>query len=330
MTPIMNGVILLNLGTPQAPTTPAVRRYLREFLSDSRVIDIHPVARFVLVNGIIAPFRAPKSAAAYREIWTDAGSPLMVHSEALTEKLASRMGQSARVVLAMRYGEPSIAAAFEQLDGCDRIVVLPLYPQYASSSTGTGLEAVFAAASAQLVVPSLSVVPPFYDHPAFIRALATVSRPHIQPDDHVMFSYHGLPIHHMPCTPCDQTTACPAPAGPRASCYRAQCYATTRALVDAMSMPNDWTVSFQSRLGRRPWIQPYTDEALDRLPKQGVENLAVMCPAFVADCLETLEEIGIRAREQFLAAGGKRLTLIPCLNSHDVWVEAVAELVTSP
>ncbi|MFT5685249.1 MAG: ferrochelatase [Myxococcota bacterium] len=325
----MIGVILLNLGTPQAPTTPAVRRYLREFLSDPRVIDIHPIARFFLVNGIIVPFRSPKSAAAYREVWTEEGSPLLVHSEALTSKVAARLGQSARVVLAMRYGEPSIPAAFEKLEGCARIVVLPLYPQYASSSTGTGLEAVFAAVSDRLVVPSLSVVPPFYSHPAFIRALATVSRPHIQPDDHVLFSYHGLPVHHMPCTPCDQTAPCPAPVGPRANCYRSQCYATTAALVEAMGLSDNWSVSFQSRLGRRPWIQPYTDERLEQLPGEGVKNLAVMCPAFVADCLETLEEIGIRAREQFLAAGGERLTLVPCLNSHDVWVEAVAELIAS-
>jgi ferrochelatase len=325
----MLGVILLNLGTPQAPTTPEVRRYLREFLSDPRVIDINPIARFLLVNGVIAPFRAPKSAAAYRTIWTEEGSPLLVHSEALTAKLAARLGQSARVVLAMRYGQPDIASAFDRLEGCSRIVVLPLYPQYASSSTGTGLEAIFATVSRRLVVPSFSVVPPFFDHPAFIRALAEVSRPYIQPDDHVLFSYHGLPVHHMPCSPCDQSAPCPPPVGPRASCYRAQCYATTAALVDALDLADNWSVSFQSRLGRRPWIQPYTDERLDQLPREGVENLAVMCPAFVADCLETLEEIGIRAREQFLAAGGKRLTLIPCLNSHDVWVEAVAELVAS-
>ena len=325
----MTGVLLLNLGTPQAPTTPAVRTYLREFLSDGRVIDIHPISRFLLVNFIIAPFRSPKSAAAYREVWTEEGSPLMVHSETLAEKLQGRLGQGSRVVLAMRYGQPDIPSALEKLSDCERIIVLPLYPQYASSSTGTGLEAVFSAASKRLVVPPLSVVPPFYNHPAFISAVAEVSRPHIQPDDHVLFSYHGIPVHHLPCTPCDPGTACPAPSGARAACYRAHCYATTAALVEALDLEDRWSIAFQSRLGRRPWIQPYTDVLLDEFPGKGIKNLAVLCPSFVADCLETLEEIGIRAEEQFTEAGGERLTLIPCLNSHDVWVEAVATLLSA-
>ena len=327
------GVLLINLGTPASPETGDVRRYLREFLSDGRVIDIHPVARALLVNLIIAPFRAPKSAHAYRAIWTPQGSPLLVHSEALAAGLAQALGQDWRVSLGMRYGEPSLGRALDALAGCGRIVVLPLYPQYASATTGTVLERLYALAAQKAVVPALSVVPPFYDHPAYVAATAAVTRPHIEDGDFVLFSYHGVPVRQLPCQACDQTAACPEPrsaggAG-QADCYRAHCYATSRSVAAALGLAaGQWTVSFQSRLGRIPWIEPYTDRVLETLAReQGVRRLVVLCPSFLSDCLETLEEIGIRAREQFLAAGGERLVLVPCLNSAPAWITAAAGLV---
>ncbi|MEL6347499.1 MAG: ferrochelatase [Myxococcota bacterium] len=322
---MMTGILLINLGTPDAPDTASVRRYLREFLSDGRVLDINPIGRAALVNLIIAPFRAPKSAEAYQSIWFDEGSPLMVYSNQLVDALQERVGERAKIALGMRYGSPSIPSAMAQLAGCDRIVVVPLYPHYASATTGTVLEMVYRHAAAMQVVPNLSVVPPFYDHPAYIAALAEISRPHIADDDHVLFSYHGLPVRQLPCQPCDQTTACPAPTGARASCYRAQCYATSRALAAALGLPEDrWTVSFQSRLGRIPWLEPYTDQTLEAMPEtRGIHKLAVLCPAFVADNLETLEEIAIQGVEQFTEAGGERLTTVPCLNAEPAWIDAL-------
>jgi len=323
------GVLLMNLGTPDEPSTPAVRRYLREFLMDGRVVDINPVARAALVHLIIAPFRAPKSAHAYQQVWTEAGSPLLVHSEALARGVQASLGQGYRVALGMRYGNPSLKSALSSLDGCTRIIVVPLYPQYASATTGTGLEALYQAVSGGLVVPHLSVVPPFYAHPAYVDAAAAVARPHLDDGDFVLFSYHGIPKRQLPCEPCDDDAVCPLPSGERSACYRAQCYATSRALAAALGLSDaQHTTAFQSRLGSIPWIRPYTDEVVEQLARErGVKRLAVMCPAFTADCLETLEEIGIQLREQFLAAGGERFALVPCVNSAPEWVAGTVRLI---
>jgi ferrochelatase len=330
------GLLLINLGTPDAPTTAAVRRYLREFLSDPRVIDINAAARALLLNAIILPFRSPKSAAAYRTIWDpERGSPLLYHSKDLAAGVAAALGDGWRVELAMRYGAPSIPAAIEALRAAavDRIVVLPLYPQYASSSTGTTVERVLGlVARAPTVVP-VDVVPAFHADPGFLDAFAAVARPHVAGVDHVLFSFHGLPERHMRAgdpsgAHCLAKDDCCAELGEvNRDCYRAQSYATARALAARLALPADrWSVSFQSRLGRTPWIRPYTDLVLPELAQRGVRSVAVVCPAFVADCLETLEEIAIRARELFRAAGGETLTLVPSLNATPAWVEAVAGL----
>jgi len=332
--PAKTGVLLLNLGTPRSPETGDVRRYLREFLSDPRVLDMAAPLRWALVNLVIAPFRAPRSAEQYRKIWTSAGSPLLVNGRALRDALAAELGASHSVELGMRYGEPSIAAALAKLrdSGVTRIVALPLFPQWAESSLESAVVRLREVA-ARGSYPPLECLGEFFDAPGFIAALAEISRPRLaafQPD-HVLFSYHGLPERHMRAS--DPTgkhclaspACCDSMVAANARCYRAQCHATTRALVAVLGLaPGGWSLAFQSRLGRDPWIKPYTDVRLGDLAKSGVKRLAVLCPSFVADCLETLEEIGVRAREQWRREGGEALELIPCANAHPAFVRFLA------
>jgi ferrochelatase len=331
-----HGLLLINLGTPDEPTTSAVRRYLREFLGDPRVLDINAVGRAALLNLVILPRRPAKSAHAYRSIWDPKrGSPLLYHSQDLAAGVAAKLGASWRVELAMRYGKPSIPDALAALEAAkvDRIVVLPLFPQYASSSTGTAVARVMELAQERWTVPALDFVPAFFDDPGFLGAFEHVARPVLAETrpDHVLFSFHGLPVRQITKTDSTGThcfatpTCCDTLANPH--CYRAQSYATARSLASRLGLAADhYTVCFQSRLGRTPWIQPYTDVLLDELPKKGIKKLAVLCPAFVADCLETTEEIGMRAVEQWKAAGGEELVLVPSLNATAPWIDAVAAI----
>lgn len=334
--PAKPGVLLVNLGTPDAPETPEVRRYLRQFLIDERVLDINAFARWCLVNLIIAPTRGPKSAEAYKKVWLDRGSPLLVHGRDLTEVVRTRLPEF-EVELAMRYGNPSIDAGLTKLRdaGCDELVIMPLYPQYASSSTGSSLDAVYRAASKLWNTPFFSVVPPFYDHPGFIDAFVEVAKPKLdeQKPDHLLFSFHGLPVRHLQksdpsgshCWASD--SCCDTIVSANRNCYRAQCFVTARMIAERLGMDeSDYTICFQSRLSDG-WVTPYTDDVLVEVAKKGVKNLAVMCPAFVADCLETIEEIGMRAEEDFTEAGGERLELIPSLNATPTWADAVASMV---
>ncbi|MGB1701344.1 MAG: ferrochelatase, partial [Nannocystaceae bacterium] len=316
--------------------------YLREFLMDGRVIDIHPIKRWILVNLIISTFRAPRSARAYQKIWREEGSPLLHHSRDLTKRVDDELPEWP-VVLAMRYGNPSIAQGLAELEarGCDHLIVMPLYPQYAASSTGSTVEAVCRQVQERWNTPFISVVPPFFAAPPFIKAFAAVGQNALErfAPDHVLFSFHGLPEHHMhkgdptgahclvrpDC--CEQAAADGATVGQQ--CYRAQSFVTARLLARELGLEDDgWCVSFQSRLGRREWIKPYTDHRVLELAKSGVKRLAVFCPAFVADCLETLEEIGMEAREEFREAGGEDLLLVPSLNATEPWVKAVCALVS--
>jgi len=334
----MTGVLLVNLGTPDAPTTGDVRRYLREFLSDPRVVDLPPLGRWMLLNLIILPFRPRLSAEAYRKIWTEDGSPLLVHGRALTALVAERLGPDTPVELAMRYGNPSIREGLGALmaRGASKIRVFPLYPQEASATTGSTLEKVYREAGRLPRVPELEAIGAFFDHPAFLRSWEQVARPALEEfrPDHVLLSYHGLPERQV--RKADPTgswclakdTCCNELVAENRHCYRAQCYATSKLLINVLGLSLEAvTTTFQSRLGRTPWIQPYTDVTLAALPGRGVKRLAVLSPAFVADCLETLEELGIRGRETFLAAGGEDFLLVPSLNATAAWVDAVVEIL---
>lgn len=332
----VNGLLLINVGTPQAPTQAAVRRYLREFLSDPRVIDIHPILRALLLHVVILPLRPRRSAAAYKKIWTEHGSPLLHHGLELARAVQEQLGAGWRVRLGMRYGEPSIHQALaELLPEIERLVVLPLYPQEASSSTGSAVEAVFAALSRLEVPPPVSVVERFFDAPGFLDAFVSHGAPVLARErpDHVLFSFHGLPERQIKKADASgrhcltHPDCCAKLVAENRHCYRAQCFATARLLAERLGISEgDFSVCFQSRLGRTPWIAPYTDHVLPELIAQGKRRVVVFCPAFVADCLETLEEIGLRAREDFLRQGGTSLVLVPSLNTAPAWVAEVVGL----
>ena len=332
------GCLLVNLGTPDEPTPSAVRRYLREFLGDPRVLTLPAPIRWLLLNLVILPTRPRRTAAAYRAIWTRQGSPLRVHSEALRDGVATALGEDFRVELAMRYGKPSIASALAALEraGVERVVVLPLFPQYASSVTASAAAEVTRVLQAASDPPLLEILGAFYDEPEFVSCWAALAREPLVDfgPDHVLFSFHGLPENQIRAS--DRTRGhclakpdcCSASGADIARCYRAQCVSTAERLRQALELPRDKTSSaFQSRLGPTPWIRPFTDEELPLLRKRGVKRLAVFCPSFVSDCLETLEEVGIRLREQWRSLGGEDLWLAPCLNGDPRFAEAVARWI---
>lgn len=331
----LTGVLLVNLGTPEAPETAPVRRYLRQFLGDPRVLTLPGPLRWLLLNLVILPTRPAKSAAAYRKIWTPEGSPLLIHSQALTAGVSDALGGDYRVELAMRYGQPSIERGLGALEaaGVDRIVVLPLFPQYASSVTASVSAEVMRVLDQQGDYPPIEILGAFHDDPGFIEPWAAFAGPDLASfgADHVLFSFHGLPEDQIRAS--DPTgrhclsseRCCDAPGASLRRCYRAQCFGTAAALAEALGLDHDqYSVSFQSRLGPRPWIRPFTDEVLPALSERGVKRLAVFCPSFVADCLETLEEIGLRLREQWTEDGGEALWLSPCPNGDRRFAEGVA------
>jgi ferrochelatase len=332
------GVLLIQLGTPNSPAVSDVRRYLREFLGDRRVLDMPRLPHWLLLHLVILPFRPRRSAAAYASIWTRNGSPLLLHSRGLAEAVGRQLGTGFAVELGMRYGEPSLREALIRLAQADvgRLIAFPLFPQHADSSTGSTLAHFFELAAGLWSGPEPSAIGAFYDHPGYIASMAALARASLgvfQPD-HVLFSYHGLPERQVRkgdasgsfCLSSD--SCCAAIGAANRHCYRAQCFATTRALAHALGLETErHSISFQSRLGRIPWIRPYTDQVLPELASRGIRRLAVVCPSFVADCLETLEEVGIRARHQWLDAGGEDFLLVPSLNAEPRWAEAVADMI---
>lgn len=331
----LTGVLLVNLGTPDAPDTKSVRRYLRQFLSDPRVVTMPAPLRWLLLNLVILPTRPRRSAEAYQKVWTAEGSPLLVHSRALARGVASELGDAYRVELAMRYGEPSIEAGLRALRAAavERVLVLPLFPQYASSVTDS------VEAEVERLVGRLGAFPPveflgaFFDDPGFIEPWAALAGPGLAEfgADHVLFSFHGLPEDQIRASDLQSghclssASCCDAPGTSLPKCYRAQCYRTADALTRALALDAETTsLSFQSRLGPRPWIRPFTDEVVEDLARAGHKRLAVFCPSFVADCLETLEEIGMRLTEQWREAGGEALWLAPCPNGDPSFAASVA------
>ncbi|HRJ46415.1 MAG TPA: ferrochelatase [Opitutaceae bacterium] len=327
-------VLLVNLGSPDSTAVPDVRRYLREFLGDERVLDVPAALRWALLEGIILRTRPKKSAHAYAEIWTEAGSPLIVTSRSVQQKLAAALGPDTPVYLAMRYGHPSVASVVAQIaaDGIAELLLFPQYPHYAMSSWETVVVRVMEEVARQAPRLRVTTVQPFYADADYIAALHAVSAPFLaQPHDHVLFSYHGIPERHLRKADssrahCTMVADCCATCSPaHATCYKAQCLATTRALVAKTGIPAEkHSVSFQSRLAGEPWLSPFTDHELVRLPKAGVKNLLILCPAFTTDCLETLEEIQGEGRETFLAAGGENFQQIPCLNDHPAFIDFLA------
>lgn len=328
-------LVLVNLGSPAAHSVSAVRRYLNQFLMDPYVIDLPWPLRRVLVSLIVAR-RAAASAHAYASVWWPEGAPLRVLSQRL-QKEVQAFWPKGPVVLAMRYGEPSLAQVLGDLakQGIEQLVLVPLYPQFADSTTTTVIEEAQRVIRSQRLSLRMTVLPPFYNQPEYLEALAASVQPYTgQGFDHLLMSYHGLPERHIRkadltkqhCLRADQ--CCNDAEGVvLARCYRAQCVRTSQGLASRLGLkPAQWSFSFQSRLGRDRWIDPYTDERLDELRAQGVKRLLVVCPAFVTDCLETLEEIGDRARTQFLSQGGVEFQLIPCLNDRAQWARALASL----
>ena len=329
------GVLLVNLGSPDSPAVGDVRRYLREFLMDCRVLDTPWIIRFLVVYFLILPFRPKKSAAAYREVWLPDGSPLVVISKNVRKKLQTRI--DIPIELAMRYQNPPIEQAVDNLlEHCiDEILLIPLFPHYAMSSYESAVEKTRSVLRKKAPAVNLVVQTPYFDHQDYIQALAASAREMLDRGfDHLLFSFHGLPERQLKKTDpsgshCLAANNCCIGNHPsHDTCYRAQCFKTAEAFVSTTGIPPEkFSVAFQSRLGRDPWLKPYTDLELSHLAKQGIKRMLVICPAFVSDCLETLEEIGMRAKETFIEAGGESLELIPCMNEHPLWLKTLENMV---
>ncbi|WP_153108902.1 ferrochelatase [Propionivibrio limicola] len=317
------GVLLINLGTPDEPTTPAVRRYLKEFLADPRVVEIPKLLWWPILNGIILNLRPARSAKKYASVWMPEGSPLKVHTERQTKLLRGYLGadgESLVVDYAMRYGSPSIPAVLDRLkaSGCTRILLLPLYPQYSASTTATAFDAAFGWMRTARSQPEIRTVRSFADDPGYIAALAasvrsfwqTNGRP--EPGSRLLMSFHGIPRFAID----------------KGDTYRDECVRTGRCLAEALNLNDgDYQICYQSRFGRAEWLQPYTAQTLQQLPGQGIRHVDILCPGFPADCLETLEEIAIEGKTTFLGAGGKSYRYIPCLNENDAWIRALSGLI---
>jgi len=329
------GIILMNLGSPDSTEVKDVRRYLNEFLMDERVIDYPYLARLLLVKGIIVPFRAPKSAEAYKAVWTENGSPLIALTKELRERLQARSEDV--VEIAMRYGNPTPKTAYDsllkQIPDLKEVILMPLYPHYAMSSYETAVEHMKKIYRENKYSFQLTIVPPYYNNEDYITALTESIKPYLEDGfDKLLFSYHGVPERHIVkgdvtgnhCLKSED--CCRVTSRAHQYCYRHQCFTTTELVTSALRLPKEkYELSFQSRLGREKWLMPYTAQRLSELPREGVKKLLAVCPAFVSDCLETLEEIAIRGKEIFLHAGGERFTMIPCLNTHPLWVAAIAK-----
>ncbi len=316
------GVLLVNLGTPAGSDVASVKRYLREFLSDPYVIDLPNPWRSLLVQGLIIPLRAKKSAHAYQQIWTDQGSPLLTNSLALKESLQNLLGPDYCVRLGMNYGEPNLVSALCELKQCQKIIVLPLFAQYSTAVTESILEKIRKISASEKISSKLAIIQDFYNHPAYIQALAQKIQPSLDESDveYLLLSYHGLPMRQLykisnPCKQCTDTP-CPMIQLDNKNCYRAQCFQTSRLVTEQLTLGKTKVITcFQSRLGRLTWTGPYTEHILEQLAAQGIKRIAIACPSFITDCLETLEEIGIRARNTWLTAPDREFKLILGLNN---------------
>ena len=330
------GIVLMNLGSPDSTEVKDVKRYLDEFLMDERVIDKPYFLRLLLVKGLITPTRAAKSAEAYKTIWWKEGSPLIELTRQLQKAIQEKFEEP--VEIAMRYGNPSPKAAYDKLmqqqPGIEEVILFPLYPHYAMSSYETAVEYMKEIHKKYNYPFKLTIIEPYYNNPDYINALAESIKPYIQkPYDHILFSYHGIPGRHVIKTDithnhCLQSANCCDVASPaHAYCYRHQVFTTTRLVTEQLNIPKEkFSISFQSRLGKG-WLEPFTDIRLEQMPKEGIKNLLILCPAFVSDCLETLEEIAERGKETFIHAGGEQYEMIPCMNVQPAWVQTVSGMI---
>lgn len=328
------GVLLVNLGTPDSPSVGDVRSYLSQFLNDPRVIDIPWLPRKILVNLIIVPFRASKSAKIYQKLWTDKGSPLLYHSNTVKALLQKDLGTDYDVHLAMRYKNPSIPSVLEQMrqQNYARIIVVPMFPQYASASTGSALEEVMRVIQSWWVIPEVKLISQYYDHALFIDALVVRGRQYkLEEYDHILFSYHGLPERQVDKVHlqglCSDHNCEHEVTEENKFCYKATCYATTRSLVEKLNIPKEkYTVCFQSRLDQK-WLKPFSDEVVRECGRKGMKKILVFSPAFTADCLETIIEIGEEYQDIFKEHGGEKVQLVESLNDHPLWIACLKELV---
>ncbi|MEM6359114.1 MAG: ferrochelatase [Bacteroidota bacterium] len=328
------GVLLINLGTPDSSSVSHVRSYLSEFLNDPRVIDIPKLLRLILVNLIIVPFRAPKSAKVYKELWTEQGSPLLFHSQKVSELLNEQLGNDYDVYLAMRYKNPNIRHVLEKMrkEKYKRIVLLPMFPQYASASTGSALELAMQEISKWWVIPEIKVISQYYNHPNFIDSVVDRgSKYNFSEYDHILFSYHGLPERQVDKVYdeglCQERDCEHEVTEENQYCYKATCFATTRLIANKLGIDeSNYTVCFQSRLDKN-WLEPFSDKVVEEWGKKGAKKLLVFSPAFTADCLETIIEIGDEYQEIFEDVGGEKVQLVESLNDHPLWVECLKDLV---
>ncbi|MGY4386677.1 ferrochelatase [Pedobacter sp. UYP24] len=333
------GVLLVNLGTPDSPEVADVRKYLDQFLMDERVIDINAFKRTLLVKGIIVPFRSPKTSKLYKEIWDENGSPLLYYSRIQAALLQEKLGADYHVELAMRYQNPSILSALEKMKAglVESIKVIPMFPQYASASTGSVIQHVMDLVSKWATVPAISFVNSFYSNELIIETFAENAVKYDPSSyDHILFSFHGLPERQL--LKCDHTGhyclksdgCCLSINDTNKFCYSAQGHHTAKLIADKLNIPaSNYTVCFQSRLGKEPWVQPYTTDVLKKLAAEGKKRLLVFSPAFVADCLETLYEITVEYHEEFKALGGEEVQLVESLNDHPKFIQALAEMAIS-
>jgi len=328
------GVLLINLGTPDSPSTADVRSYLFQFLNDPRVIDLPWLLRKILVNLIIVPFRAPKSAKIYQKLWTENGSPLLHYSNKVSKLLDDALGEDYTVHLAMRYKNPGIPDALSQMKKLNysRIVVLPMFPQYASASTGSALEMVMEEIGKWWAIPELKMISQYYDHPDFLDAIVDrASKYDLNDYDHVLFSYHGLPTRHVDKIyeegQCADRDCEHEITTENQYCYKASCFSTTRLLAEKLGLnESDYTVCFQSRLDKN-WLEPFSDKIVEARAKQGDKKLLVFSPAFTADCLETVIEVGDEYQQIFTENGGEKIQLVESLNDHPLWINCLKKLV---
>lgn len=332
------GILLVNLGTPDSTAVPDVRKYLREFLMDKRVIDIPAIPRFLLVNGIIAPFRSPKSAAEYRKLWDERGSPLKYYTEDITELLQKELPDHYVVKYAMRYQNPSLTFVLDEFKAEEiaSIHVIPLFPQYASATTGSVIDRVMEIVSKWQIIPEIKFTSQFLEEELFLETICDQGKKLMEADtyDHFIFSYHGLPERQIRKGSygdhCQLGSCCDDFNEHNRYCYRAQCFETTRLITQKLGISEEnYTVCFQSRLGKDPWVQPYTEETLKDLASRGVKKVLAFSPAFVSDCLETTIEVGETYQEDFIEAGGEKWDLVPSLNAEQKWITCLKKMVVT-